>query len=89
VKRGIVSGSIRGAEDEEIHVVDTIANPGFSGGPMVFIPPGSNALRIAGVVKGNITAPSVEPSADEPNPPSTTAGLSYITNSASVTALFV
>jgi hypothetical protein len=88
VKRGIVSGSLKGVEDEEILVVDTIANPGFSGGPMVFFPPGSNAPKFGGVVKGNITAPSVEPTAGEPNPPHTTAGLSYITNSASVTALF-
>ena len=86
-KRGIVSGSLRGQDDEEIHVLDVIANPGYSGGPMVFFAPGSNAPKFAGVVKGNITAPAVEPTSAEPNPPRTTAGLSYVTNSASVLSL--
>ncbi len=87
VKRGIVSGSLRGEDDEEIHVLDTIANPGFSGGPMVFFPPGSDQPKFAGVVKGNITAPFAEPTPDQPNPPHTTAGLSYVTGSASVRGL--
>lgn len=86
-KRGIVSGSLQGQQQEEIHVLDTIANPGFSGGPMVFFPPGSADPKFGGVVKGNITAPSVEASPEVPHPPHTTSGLSYVTNSASVVAL--
>jgi hypothetical protein len=31
-------------------LVDGYANPGFSGGPLVFSPPGTNEVRIAGVV---------------------------------------
>lgn len=87
VKRGIVSGSRHGDGGEELFVVDTIANPGFSGGPIVFFPHGSTDPRFAGVVTQNITAPVVEPTAEDPNPPYVNAGVSLATNMASVTAL--
>jgi Trypsin-like peptidase domain len=52
VKHGILSGSHRRADGLHIIYVDGFNNPGFSGGPVVFLEQGSQALHIAGVVSG-------------------------------------
>lgn len=49
--------------------VDTIVNPGFSGGPLAFNVQGSRKWQFAGVVVQNIMAPMWEQKPDEPEPP--------------------
>ena len=61
IKRAVISGS---SNDDGIRgwYVDAVANPGFSGGPLVFEIPGSpRQYGIAGVVRGALTAPLEEP----------------------------
>jgi hypothetical protein len=51
IKRGIASSL--GAGDPKILFVDTLSNEGFSGGPVVFLPPNSpKSVQIAGVISG-------------------------------------
>jgi hypothetical protein len=51
VKRATLS-AIQPEEDVTILYLDGFNNPGFSGGPVVFYPPGSNMLHVAGVISG-------------------------------------
>ncbi len=52
VKKGIISS----LEFSKLHLdyilLDGHNNPGFSGGPVVYIPPGSSDLKVAGVISG-------------------------------------
>ena len=48
VKSGVLSG-LRGTPLWEL-LVDGHNNPGFSGGPLVFSPPGEHEFRVAGVI---------------------------------------
>lgn len=50
VKRGTLSAAMDQADDIKRLYVDATCNLGFSGGPLVFAPPGTSDLRIAGVV---------------------------------------
>lgn len=50
VKKAIVSGTEEGRYG--VMYLDGHNNPGFSGGPVVFKPPGSNVFQIMGVVSG-------------------------------------
>jgi len=50
VKRGTLSAAMDQAEDVQCRYVDATCNLGFSGGPLVFAPPGTRESRIAGVV---------------------------------------
>lgn len=51
VKRAILSSIVHDS-GEEVLYLDGHNNPGFSGGPVVFKPPGTQELRVAGVVSG-------------------------------------
>ena len=51
VKRATLS-SIVNDSSEEVLYLDGHNNPGFSGGPVVFKPPGTQDFRVAGVVAG-------------------------------------
>jgi hypothetical protein len=50
VKKGILSSAFVGDDGVPRLYVDALNNPGFSGGPIVFQPPGSKHFRVAGVV---------------------------------------
>ena len=51
IKRGIASSL--GGGDPKVLFVDTLSNEGFSGGPVVFLPPNSpKSVQIAGVISG-------------------------------------
>lgn len=50
VKKGICSGIVRAPSDYCIVFIDGYNNPGFSGGPIVFIDTQTKKLKIAGVV---------------------------------------
>ena len=59
VKKASVSCFMRLTEDGHIIFLDGINNPGFSGGPVVFAPIGTNNFQIVGVVSGYI--PETQP----------------------------
>lgn len=50
VKKGILSSSFVGDDGISRLYIDALNNPGFSGGPIVFQPPGKTEYKIAGVV---------------------------------------
>jgi Trypsin-like peptidase domain len=50
VKKGILSSTPMGDDGIPRLYIDALNNPGFSGGPIVFRPPGRAEFRIAGVV---------------------------------------
>ena len=55
VKRGIVSG-MQSDVDGPIHIyLDLIANPGFTGGPVLFRHQEDGVISVAGIVKGTYT----------------------------------
>jgi hypothetical protein len=51
IKKAIVS-SITKVGDAEVTFLDGHNNPGFSGGPVVFVPPGQRDFRVAAVISG-------------------------------------
>ncbi len=52
VKVGVFSGLDNSDPDEIVYYVDGFNNPGFSGGPVVYIDNSTHAWRIAGVIQG-------------------------------------
>lgn len=50
VKKGLLSSSFVGNDGVPRLYIDALNNPGFSGGPIVFQPPGRTEFKIAGVV---------------------------------------
>jgi hypothetical protein len=50
-KRGILAGTTQ-TDQGELLLIDTIANPGFSGGPAVFKVQGTEEWRCMGIIKG-------------------------------------
>lgn len=50
IKKGILSTAFVGDDGVPRMYVDALNNPGFSGGPIVFQPPGKKDFRVAGVV---------------------------------------
>jgi hypothetical protein len=50
VKKGLLSSSFVGDDGVPRLYIDALNNPGFSGGPIVFQPPGRTDFKIAGVV---------------------------------------
>lgn len=81
-KRGILAGS-QHTPQGHMFFVDAIANPGFSGGPMVFHRGGhqNGPLCLGGIVKGSFSQ-SVEGSEER-----TAAGLTAVTDIAEALAL--
>ena len=52
VKSGILSAMVSPTKEYQIIYIDGINNPGFSGGPIVFVDHQTRKLKVAGVVKG-------------------------------------
>ena len=52
VKQGICSAIIAPSKDYSVVFVDGFNNPGFSGGPIVFVDSSTKQLKVAGVVRG-------------------------------------
>lgn len=50
VKKGILASSFVGDDGISRLYVDALNNPGFSGGPIVFQPPGRSEFKVAGIV---------------------------------------
>lgn len=59
IKKAVISGRIL-RNDSEIWIIDTHANPGFSGGPLVYNANGTTEYRFAGIVIQAMTGPTVE-----------------------------
>ena len=78
VKRGIIAGA-SGPPSDRVLYLDLVANPGFSGGPVVIRNGTTGRQQVIAVVKGTLTGPLVEPTLAEPSPPRVTAGLSLAT----------
>jgi S1-C subfamily serine protease len=82
VKSCIIAGmSVR--DDVDTFYVDTIVNPGFSGGPLVFTDLNANRVKFGGVVTKGMTAPIREPTPKEPSPPEGPAGIGIVVRSQS------
>lgn len=84
IKKGIIAGS-SGTDGSPGGArgwyVDALANPGFSGGPLVYEVAGTDRqYAIAGVVSGSYSAPIEEPSDANPTPLRAPSGLSYCTD---------
>lgn len=56
IKKAIISGQVV-RDQTDFWIVDTIANPGFSGGPLIFQVNGTRDYRLAGVVIQAMTGP--------------------------------
>lgn len=52
VKKAIVSGEIELGPDHDVLLLDGHNNEGFSGGPVVLVPPGRTKVQVVGVVMG-------------------------------------
>ncbi len=78
VKSCIISGS--GFTDDGVAVlyIDTLVNPGFSGGPLVFIDLNTNQPKFAGVVAKGMWAPVQEPTDENPDPQYGPAGIGIV-----------
>lgn len=77
VKSCIIAG-MSVLDDVDIFYVDTIVNPGFSGGPLMFKDLITNQVKFAGVVTQGMDAPIREPTLEEPNPPKGPAGIGIV-----------
>jgi hypothetical protein len=80
VKRAIISGVEKRADEVAVLYVDTIANPGFSGGPVVLKNHETGQFQIVGIVAGTLSGPIIEPTASEPEPPRWPSGISVVTD---------
>ena len=79
VKKGIIAGRTRSADGVPQFLIDVIANPGFSGGPLVwFRSDGQPAF--AGIVVQNLMAPATDPALSEVRPHDVPAGLALATD---------
>lgn len=77
IKKAIISG-LRKTEGVSYWFIDADANPGFSGGPLVFQLAGTNQYRFAGVVTGRMTAPISEDGPVAPAGFSVCIGIEYV-----------
>lgn len=64
--------------------VDTIVNPGFSGGPLAFNIHGTPKWQFAGVVVQNVTAPMWERVPGEAEPPKGPAGIGLVVDARTI-----
>lgn len=78
VKSCIIAGNRTGEDGVAIFYIDTIVNPGFSGGPLCFIDKKTQQPKFAGVVAKGMLAPIREPTVDDPNPPQGPAGIGVV-----------
>lgn len=61
VKRGIVCAEMHDDDGHQVLLIDVIANPGFSGGPLAYRRHDTNAWAFAGAVQQSILAPVAQP----------------------------
>lgn len=59
IKKAVISGRLK-RDWGDLWLVDTIANPGYSGSPLVFQVAGTREFRVAGVVIQAMTGPISE-----------------------------
>jgi hypothetical protein len=52
VKSGVCSAFLTPEKEYSLVLIDGINNPGFSGGPIVFVDQSTKKLKVAGVVRG-------------------------------------
>lgn len=84
VKKGIIAGVVHGDAEAWTFYVDAVANPGFSGGPLVIRNVDTDLLQIVGVISQNMMAPVQEPTPERPDPPRVQAGLCVVTDATNV-----
>jgi S1-C subfamily serine protease len=87
VKRAIISGSSFENGGFRSIDVDTIANPGFSGGPLVFENQKTASFHFGGVIRGTLMAPLKDEPEDEVQNPRVVSGLSQVTDLHAILAL--
>lgn len=87
VKRGIICAKRHDEGGHQVLMIDMIANPGFSGGPLVYRNPETRSWAFAGAVQASILAPVVEPSSDDPKPLRVPSGLSIVASAAQIQRL--
>lgn len=78
VKGCIVAGNQTDEDGVAVFFIDTIVNPGFSGGPLCFVDQSTQQPRFAGVVAKGMSAPIREPTAEDPHPPVGPAGIGVV-----------
>jgi S1-C subfamily serine protease len=78
VKSCIISGVETDAEGVDLLYIDAVVNPGFSGGPLVYLDPNTQTAKFAGVVAKGMTGPISEPTPEEPQPPRGPAGIGVV-----------
>jgi hypothetical protein len=81
VKKAIIAGSLD-SDGTRCWVIDTIANPGFSGGPVAFHRAGTPTWQFAGVTLQTMSGPLAEGGAPQ------SAGLSLCAAVSEVRRLF-
>ena len=80
VRKGNVAGAFN-TDEQRGWYVNALANPGFSGGPLVFQQIRKRGeFAIAGLVRGSLMAPVTEPTDDDPKPMQIPSGLSQVTD---------
>lgn len=84
VKRGIVCAERYDEDGHQVLVIDMIANPGFSGGPLVYRRHDTNAWAFAGAVQQSLLAPVVQPTDGVPDPPMVPSGLSLVASAGQI-----
>lgn len=85
-KRGIIAGA-KGSGSGRILYLDLIANPGFSGGPVLSWDPNTREHKMLAVVAQALAGPLHEPTEAEPDPPRVAAGISLATDVAAALQL--
>lgn len=87
VKRAILSGSSTGTDGSRTFLVDTIANPGFAGGPLVFRNESTGRFHFGGVISDTLSAPLLDAPEDAVSNPRVPSGLAAVADIDSVLAL--
>jgi S1-C subfamily serine protease len=78
VKGCVLAGTETTDDGVDLFYIDALVNPGFSGGPLVFIDPNTKQSKFAGVVAKGMFAPVREPTPEEPEPPEAPAGIGIV-----------
>jgi hypothetical protein len=78
VKSCIVAGLTTDEDGVFILYIDTIVNPGFSGGPLTFVDLSTKQPKFAGVVVKGLNGFIREPTPEEPKPPKGPAGIGIV-----------
>ena len=88
VKSCIVGGMETRGDGVQLLFIDTIVNPGFSGGPLVFIDLATGQPRVAGVVVKGTSGPLHEPTIEILNLPCGPTGIGVVIGELTFRAAF-